>query len=144
LLEKHHIPAAVFIIVGYPGETLEIFSASLAFYKKIRKVKPDLNFHFFLPQPYPGTKLFERCVKEGWLPADYFSSISDIKLMTTDKLWIETPDFDQKEIQRRMKILHKLFRPKRSLKRRIYEASPVFVTRGYQHIKSRLKNTGPR
>ncbi|MFA5783126.1 MAG: radical SAM protein, partial [Bacteroidales bacterium] len=141
LLKIYKISTGIFIIFGYPGETRERFINALELYKEIKIIKPDIGFAFFLPQPYPKTKLFMRCVKEGYLPDNYFCDISDIKLMSTDKLWIETPDFNKKEILMRKKILHKTLDTPKSIKRVIYENTPDFICSLYQFSKKLLFKT---
>lgn len=107
-LKKYDIESHVFTIFGYPGETKERFENALKFYSKIKKIAPNIVFKFFIAQPYPNTKLFDRCVKEGYLPHDMYSDISKISSFSTaNKIWIETPDFDKKEVLNRKKRLRK-------------------------------------
>jgi magnesium-protoporphyrin IX monomethyl ester (oxidative) cyclase len=108
LLTKYNIKSHVFVIFGYPGETKERFLNALNFYSEIKKIAPNIGFNFFITQPYPHTKLYERCVKEGYLASDLFSDINKIsKFSTENKIWIETPDFDKAEIFKRKKLLQK-------------------------------------
>lgn len=108
LMKRYEIPSHVFTIFGYPGETKERFNNALKYYSEIKRIAPHITFKFFIAQPYPNTKLFKRCVKEGYLPENLFSSISDLNLFSTDKkIWIETEDFDRKEVKRRRKKLER-------------------------------------
>lgn len=108
LLEKYKIGSHIFTIYGYPGESKERFNNALEYYKKLKNVASNTTFKFFIAQPYPNTRLFKRCVKEGYLDANIFSDINKInKFSTANKVWIETPDFDANEIEKRKKILRK-------------------------------------
>lgn len=107
-LKKYEIESHVFTIYGYPGETKERFENALNFYSKIKQIAPNIIFKFFIAQPYPNTKLFDRCVKEGYLPHDMYSDMTKISnFSTANKIWIETPDFDKEEVIKRKKILRK-------------------------------------
>jgi len=125
-LKKYDIESHIFTIYGYPGETKERFENALTFYSKIKKIAPNIVFKFFIAQPYPNTKLFDRCVKEGYLPHDMYSDISKISnFSTANKIWIETPDFDKKEVIKRKKILQKkLFTKKEYLMQMAREKLP--------------------
>jgi radical SAM superfamily enzyme YgiQ (UPF0313 family) len=126
LLKKYEIGSHVFTIYGYPGETKERFMNALNFYSKIKRTAPNIIFKFFIAQPYPNTKLFDRCVREGYLPPDMYSDISKINSFSTaNKIWITTPDFDKSEVLRRKKILRKtLFTHKEYLMQLVREKLP--------------------
>ncbi|NCO54490.1 MAG: hypothetical protein COS14_06135 [Bacteroidetes bacterium CG02_land_8_20_14_3_00_31_25] len=129
LLKKYEIASHVFTIYGYPGETKERFVNALNFYSKIKKIAPNIVFKFFIAQPYPNTRLFHRCVRDGYLPHDLFSDVSKISnFSTANKIWITTPDFDKAEIMRRRKILRKtLFTPKEYLMQVVREKLPDVI-----------------
>lgn len=77
-LERHKIQAAfrnmrdagiksfAFFIFGYPGETPAAMDQTIEY-----AIELDPDFANFYPAvPYPGTALYEKCVREGLLPAD--------------------------------------------------------------------------
>jgi hypothetical protein len=64
-----------------------------------------------LAQPYPGTKLYERCLKEGYIEEDFFNSIEKVSRFSASTCWINTPDFDDEELLRREKELTKTLAP---------------------------------
>jgi radical SAM superfamily enzyme YgiQ (UPF0313 family) len=108
LVNKYKIPCSVFIIYGYPGETRLRFENAVAFYSRMKAIAPKIDFICLIAQPYPGTKLYERMVSEGFLPADMFSTVEKIpRFSTIDAIWIETPDFNKKEVKRRGELLNK-------------------------------------
>lgn len=144
LLEKYEINSHVFIIYGYPGESKERFENAVNFYSKIKKVAPNITLKFFIAQPYPNTKLFKRCVQEGYLPHDMFSDIAKISnFSTSDKIWITTPDFDKKEVIKRKKILRKkLFTRKEYLMQMAREKLPDSIVDKLYSIYHKLAKRG--
>ncbi len=57
------IKSFAFFILGYPGETVETMESTTRY-----AVELDPDFANFYPAvPYPGTALYEKCVREGWL-----------------------------------------------------------------------------
>jgi len=111
-LVQYGIPAiTLFIIVGYPGETQKRFLNSLSYLRKIQKLGKNINLWVNIVQPYPGTKLLNRCRREGYITDKYFDNFLVRKdLMTTNyTVSIITPDFDEKEVLFRKKLLSALF-----------------------------------
>ncbi len=126
LVEKHKVPMHVFVIFGYPGETMERFDNAVQFYKKIKTIAPSAQFKFFIAQPYPNTKLFQRAVRLGYLPADLFDKLDSFnQFSTSSQVWLETEDFDKKEVLRRKKILFKsVFNTTEYIIQRIQDSFP--------------------
>ena len=57
------IKSFAFFIFGYPGETPQTMEATTRY-----AIELDPDFANFYPAvPYPGTALYEKCVREGWL-----------------------------------------------------------------------------
>jgi anaerobic magnesium-protoporphyrin IX monomethyl ester cyclase len=60
------IKSFAFFIFGYPGETVQTLDATTRY-----AIELDPDFANFYPAvPYPGTALYEKCVREGWLKAE--------------------------------------------------------------------------
>jgi radical SAM superfamily enzyme YgiQ (UPF0313 family) len=60
------IKSFAFFIFGYPGETAQTLDATTRY-----AIELDPDFANFYPAvPYPGTALYEKCVREGWLKAE--------------------------------------------------------------------------
>ena len=111
-VHKCNISTNIFVIYGYPGESRERFERALDFYSHLRNIAPKINYLFFMAQPYPGTKLYERCLKEGYIEDDFFSSIEKVsRFSATSSYWINNPDFDDEELLRREKELTKTLAP---------------------------------
>ncbi|HEY7498109.1 MAG TPA: radical SAM protein [Vicinamibacterales bacterium] len=57
------IKSFAFFIFGYPGETVQTLDATTRY-----AIELDPDFANFYPAvPYPGTALYDKCVREGWL-----------------------------------------------------------------------------
>jgi anaerobic magnesium-protoporphyrin IX monomethyl ester cyclase len=60
------IKSFAFFIFGYPGESAQTMEATTRY-----AIELDPDFANFYPAvPYPGTALYEKCIKEGWLEAE--------------------------------------------------------------------------
>src|SRR5687767_3407970 len=60
------IKSFAFFIFGYPGETPQTMDLTTNY-----AIELDPDFANFYPAvPYPGTALFDKCVREGWLKAE--------------------------------------------------------------------------
>lgn len=70
----------IFIIVGYPGETDELFNTSISFLENLKNSGCRFSIFPTIAQPYPGTQLLEKCRQQGWLNEndldDFFSGHS--------------------------------------------------------------------
>jgi radical SAM superfamily enzyme YgiQ (UPF0313 family) len=62
LTKEVGISVAISVIVGYPGETVDMFKQTLDF---IRKTKPDYVY-MCEAVPYPGTELYKLLKDSGW------------------------------------------------------------------------------
>lgn len=112
LLVKHNIKKiTLFVIVGYPGETQKRFLNSLDYLKRIRKLGRNISICVNIAQPYPGTKLLERCKTEGYTTDKNFDNFLIRRdIMSTGKaVFITTADFDCQEVLHRKKLLMKCF-----------------------------------
>ena len=105
---KYNIPSImVFIIVGYPGETREHFERSWKYINRIQLLSKSVSISPNIAQPYPGTKLLERCRSSGYISdenIDNFLIRRDV-MSTFGMVSITTPDFDASEVRRRHYLL---------------------------------------
>lgn len=140
LLNKFKISSTIFILFGYPGETRKRFENAISFYVKLKKIAPKIDFAFFVTQPYPGTKLFDRCIKEGYFKADVFSNIHTIPRFSTDNAYlIKTPEFDEKELKRRKDILMKTLDSKAYLRKKLKNRLPEGLVSLFRNLYYSLK-----
>ncbi len=61
-----------YFILGLKGETKETMKETIDFAKKL----PITFAIFHVASPYPGTKFYEQCVKNGWLSAERWECIN--------------------------------------------------------------------
>jgi radical SAM superfamily enzyme YgiQ (UPF0313 family) len=60
------IKSFAFFIFGYPGETAQTLEATTKY-----AIELDPDFANFYPAvPYPGTALYDKCIREGWLQSE--------------------------------------------------------------------------
>lgn len=125
-LHEAGISCSFFVIYGYPGETAKRFENALRFYRTLRKLTPRFGFIPLVAQPFPGTRLHARAVREGLLSDQMFDSTDLMPHFdSTSTIWMETDDFDQAEIRRRGKLLHRE------------------LLGGSAYLRHRIKNTLP-
>ena len=93
------ISIEVFVMIGYPGETDEIFNSGLQFLKEIGSIS-NIIINYLFPQPYTGTKLRQECLENN-----YDLLIPDETLFCGIGPAFTTSLFDIAELQqRRLKI----------------------------------------
>jgi len=73
LTRQANILATANYMMGLPGETSEDIEETLSLNDEIA---PD-DFGYFVFYPYPGTKLFDICLQNGYLPDNYPEFPSD-------------------------------------------------------------------
>jgi radical SAM superfamily enzyme YgiQ (UPF0313 family) len=68
--KKYNIDVIFPFIVGFPGETDESVTHTVAFVKKLKAMSPGFRTEIFYYKPYPGSKITTNMVNEGYeLPA---------------------------------------------------------------------------
>jgi radical SAM superfamily enzyme YgiQ (UPF0313 family) len=112
LLAKHKLPLiSLFIIVGFPGETPARFDECVRYLREVKKLRGNFEVYVNIAQPYPGTRLLQRCLDAGYVSDRSFGNfLVNPNLMSTSKsVTITTEDFDAQEVLRRKKIIEKMF-----------------------------------
>ncbi len=85
------ILAEGFFVVGFPGETFEQMKDSFRYAFKVGLDKAV----FVIATPYPGTRLYDICLENGYLKSGY-----DYKNLITRKANIKTPDFTPVQLEK--------------------------------------------
>ena len=81
------ISVAISVIVGYPGETLDMLKKTIDF---IRRTEPDYVY-MCEAVPYPGTELYDLVKELGWgLPSDWSSYHEHTQIFKNPLLPLET------------------------------------------------------
>lgn len=83
-----------YFIIGMPGETKESINNSIKFANSI----PLDKIALFFATPFPGTELYEQCLKNKYISEDYHQQITHKSFILFDKPLIETPLMSKEEL----------------------------------------------
>ena len=108
---ENNVAIKLFVITGYPGERDRNFKKGLEFLKRIKELDGDIFLAVSMAQVYPGTRLYQRCVKEGRIKDKAFANyLINGKLMNTTYFpGISTHDFNRQQILQRKNKLKNMF-----------------------------------
>ena len=109
MFTANKIPLILFLIAGYPGETLERFNNGIAFLKRVKKLGGDVSAAQNTTRVYPGTRLLMRLKSECYITDDNFDNFLIRKDIISEEAHITTSDFDEKEVVRRINLIEKIF-----------------------------------
>lgn len=110
------------VIIGFPEDTRETVRRTEAFVRSL-----DLDFvQYYCAMPYPGTELYERARREGWINA------TDWRLWEHNYSVLDMPNLKAREIMRLRSAMFRrhYFRPKvvwRTLTRHIRRPKDVLT-----------------
>ena len=119
MLVEQGIPhITIFVIVGYPGESRERFLKGLAYLKRIKALGGSVSVWVNIAQPYPGTRLLQRCKEAGYLSDPSIDNfLVKRNLMSTKHFVpITTPDFDAQEVLHRKRMIQEVFSPSKGVR----------------------------
>jgi len=68
VIAKHQLPATYSVIVGLPTEVKSEFEATIDLLYKIYQVHPQAAFTLGAYLPYPGSKMYDLAIAEGFKP----------------------------------------------------------------------------
>jgi anaerobic magnesium-protoporphyrin IX monomethyl ester cyclase len=68
VLQKYDLPASYSVIVGLPTETREEFDSTIDLLYRIYNIHPKAGFTLGAYLPYPGSKMYDFAIKEGFNP----------------------------------------------------------------------------
>ncbi len=108
---KLGLPIEIFVMIGYPDETDEIFHEGAKFMATLGEL-PGVELNYLFPQPYPGTKLRAEVVKKG-----YHVDVPDETLFCGIGPVITTPLFDHAKLDERRKTYDRVAQMWRHLDR---------------------------
>jgi anaerobic magnesium-protoporphyrin IX monomethyl ester cyclase len=91
LCKEVGIVSGGYFMVGVPGETRDTMEETVRF-----AVDSGLDrIRLYTCQPFPGSRLYEDCEREGWIPGDFDASKG---LIFDTKAYIETNDFSPEDV----------------------------------------------
>jgi hopanoid biosynthesis associated radical SAM protein HpnJ len=113
-------------ILGLPGETRETIDATIEF---ARQINPQ-TIQVSLASPYPGTKLYEQAVENGWLDKADLISADGVQIAA-----LSYPHLDRTEIHRGVERFYRAFYMRPS---KIFELGREML-RSWQTTKRQLR-----
>lgn len=102
MCRKYRILPTYSFIVGFPGETRKDMLMTIKLIKKIKKVNPDASIGVGSFRPYPGSNLYDSCVKLGYFKEpktlrqwgdEEFFRVYTSEINENDMLWTNNPKF---------------------------------------------------
>jgi radical SAM superfamily enzyme YgiQ (UPF0313 family) len=122
-----------FLLIGYPGETVETFKETLDF---VRRAEPD-DVAISFATPHPHTRLYEIVKENGWKMSTDWSRFDNITAV------YENPAFPAKTmIEARRKLFNQFYSPsnilRQSLKRTYYSRLMARTALNYQLTRIKL------
>ena len=98
ICKKIHLNSAGFYVIGFPGETKENMNQTVDFALRLKR-EYDFGMHLLIATPSYGTKLYEECVKLGYLKRELTPrALAEVR-QTKGQPLIETPDFSADEVK---------------------------------------------
>jgi len=70
LAQEVGIQANAFFVLGFPQESLEDIQKTISYARDLKKMGCE-GFWFSLAVPYPATRLFDECLKNGYITQDF-------------------------------------------------------------------------
>jgi len=136
MLYKHDIIAEFFLMVGFPLNPRKDLQETLKMMQRIKKFCPNHQATAFLYTPYPGTKLFNLAVKEGFLPPKKLADWSNWSVLTPSVPWINKRYMD--EVNRFIKFYFPFAYPSASLSRIMCKKWSGFLYR-LMHVLAKVR-----
>ena len=97
ICRKIGLKSGAFYIIGFPGEKKENMQRTVEFALKLKR-KYDVGMHLLIATPSFGTKLYEECMKKGYIKEDLTPrALAEVR-QTKGKPLIETEDFTAQDV----------------------------------------------
>jgi pyruvate-formate lyase-activating enzyme len=100
---KHSLEVQYPFIIGTPGETADDLVKTMELIRKLQEVNPFVRTAFFLFRPYPGSELYNECLRQGMKEPKSLEAWSDPAIYDNiDNMpWMNNKDFSQRVNARR-------------------------------------------
>ncbi len=135
---KYGVRTVIFMIVGYPGETEELWREGWEYARKLRRLGAS-RFEVFLAKPYPGTDLYKECRENGYLVYPDAENV----VYGMDFAGVRTPEFTPEgALKRRAQMKRDLNPWSATWKSRIAQLLPTPLFRLSKMLQERW--IGPR
>lgn len=111
-LSSHGVQTCGFFIIGYPGETRDDVEATLEYANSL----PLDQRNIYIATPYPGTRLFDDCIRNGWIKDWNYSDLLYTHGVVNTP-WLKADEVAEiKRVDREKAILRRQAESQRSLK----------------------------
>jgi radical SAM superfamily enzyme YgiQ (UPF0313 family) len=91
--KEYEIKCVLTFMIGLPNETKEDVLKTLDLIDELQKINPDVISAIYTYVPYPGTNLYEECVKLGLKPKESFEKWGDYNWGISQKsMWGKKED----------------------------------------------------
>jgi magnesium-protoporphyrin IX monomethyl ester (oxidative) cyclase len=98
ICKKIHLKSGAFYIIGFPGERKENMHKTVEFALHLKR-DYDVGMHLLIATPSFGTKLYEECMKKGYIKEELTSrALAEVR-QTKGKPLIETEDFTAQDVK---------------------------------------------
>ena len=84
------LTTSIYLIIGMPGETLDQMKETFGLAEELETYEP----HVSVATPYPGTELYDLCVKKGYIASDF-----DLDDLFIRSFCITTEDWDGEDLK---------------------------------------------
>jgi len=95
--KKHGIRLCSFYVVGIPGETIKDIKATLRLADRLERDHAVVP-RYSIATPFPGTKMLQECLENGWLNVPYPYTEEQLAGATHKQGLITTPQFTPDDI----------------------------------------------
>ena len=98
ICKRIHLNSGAFYIIGFPGETKENMRKTVEFALRLKR-DYDVGMHLLIATPSFGTKLYEECMKKGYLKEGLTPrALAEVRQIRGKPL-IETEDFTSQDVK---------------------------------------------
>ncbi len=98
ICKRIHLKSGAFYIIGFPGETKENMRKTVEFALRLKR-DYDVGMHLLIATPSFGTKLYEECMKKGYLKEGLTPrALAEVRQIRGKPL-IETEDFTSQDVK---------------------------------------------
>ena len=98
ICRKIGLKSGAFYIIGFPGEKKENMQRTVEFALELKR-EYDVGMHLLVATPSFGTKLYEECMKKGYIKEDLTPrALAEVR-QTKGKPLIETEDFTAQDVK---------------------------------------------
>jgi anaerobic magnesium-protoporphyrin IX monomethyl ester cyclase len=98
ICRKIGLKSGAFYVIGFPGEKKENMQRTVEFALKLKR-DYDVGMHLLVATPSFGTKLYEECMKKGYIKEDLTPrALAEVR-QTKGKPLIETEDFTAQDVK---------------------------------------------